>query len=131
MLTLDQFKEARSVLRGVIADTELVHSKYFSDLCGNEVYLKPENLQVTGAYKIRGAYYKTSKLTEEQKAKGLITASAGNHAQGVAYAAQVAGVKATVVMPTTTPLMKVNRTKQYGARSFCRVPYSMTPQTTP
>ena len=116
MLTLDQFKEARSVLRGVIADTELVHSKYFSDLCGNEVYLKPENLQVTGAYKIRGAYYKTSKLTEEQKAKGLITASAGNHAQGVAYAAQVAGVKATVVMPTTTPLMKVNRTKQYGAR---------------
>ena len=116
MLTLDQFKEARSVLRGVIADPELVHSKYFSDLCGNEVYLKPENLQVTGAYKIRGAYYKTSKLTEEQKAKGLITASAGNHAQGVAYAAQVAGVKATVVMPTTTPLMKVNRTKQYGAR---------------
>ena len=116
MLTLDQFKEARSVLRGVIADTDLVHSKYFSDLCGNQVYLKPENLQVTGAYKIRGAYYKTSKLTEEQKAKGLITASAGNHAQGVAYAAHVAGVKATVVMPTTTPLMKVNRTKQYGAR---------------
>ena len=116
MLTLDQFKEARSVLRGVIADTDLVHSKYFSDLCGNEVYLKPENLQVTGAYKIRGAYYKTSKLTEEQKAKGLITASAGNHAQGVAYAAKVAGVKATVVMPTTTPLMKVNRTKQYGAK---------------
>ena len=116
MLTLDQFKEARSVLRGVIADTDLVHSKYFSDLCGNEVYLKPENLQVTGAYKIHGAYYKTSKLTEEQKAKGLITASAGNHAQGVAYAAKVAGVKATVVMPTTTPLMKVNRTKQYGAK---------------
>ena len=116
MLTLDQFKEARSVLRGVIADTDLVHSKYFSDLCGNEVYLKPENLQVTGAYKIRGAYYKASKLTEEQKAKGLITASAGNHAQGVAYAAKVAGVKATVIMPTTTPLMKVNRTKQYGAK---------------
>ncbi|MGM9619018.1 MAG: threonine ammonia-lyase [Oscillospiraceae bacterium] len=115
MLTLDQFKEARSVLRGVIEDTDLVYSKYFSDLCGNQVYLKPENLQVTGAYKIRGAYYKTSKLTEEQKAKGLITASAGNHAQGVAYAAKVAGVKATVVMPTTTPLMKVNRTKQYGA----------------
>ena len=115
MLTLDQFKEARNVLRGVIEDTELVHSNYFSDLCGNEVYLKPENLQVTGAYKIRGAYYKTSKLTDEQKAKGLITASAGNHAQGVAYAAKVAGVKATVVMPTTTPLMKVNRTKQHGA----------------
>ena len=102
MLTLDQFKEARGVLRGVISDTELVHSPYFSDLCGNEVYLKPENLQVTGAYKIRGAYYKTSLLSEEQKARGLITASAGNHAQGVAYAAKVAGVKATVVMPTTT-----------------------------
>ena len=116
MLTLEQFKEARAVLRGVISDTALVHSKYFSALCGNEVYLKPENLQVTGAYKIRGAYYKTSKLTDAQKAHGLITASAGNHAQGVAYAAQVAGVKATVVMPTTTPLMKVNRTKQYGAK---------------
>lgn len=115
MLTLDQFKEARGVLRGVISKTELVHSQYFSELCGNQVYLKPENLQVTGAYKIRGAYYKTTKLTEEQKASGLITASAGNHAQGVAYAAQVAGVKAAVVMPTTTPLMKVNRTKQYGA----------------
>ena len=115
MLTLDQFKEARGVLRGVISDTELVHSPYFSDLCGNEVYLKPENLQVTGAYKIRGAYYKTSLLSEEQKARGLITASAGNHAQGVAYAAKVAGVKATVVMPTTTPLMKVERTKSYGA----------------
>ena len=116
MLTLERFKEARAVLRGVIADTELVHSKYFSDLCGNEVYLKPENLQVTGAYKIRGAYYKISKLPEEQKEQGLITASAGNHAQGVAYAAKLAGVKATVVMPTTTPLIKVNRTKQYGAR---------------
>ncbi len=103
------------MLRGVISDTELVHSPYFSDLCGNEVYLKPENLQVTGAYKIRGAYYKTSLLSEEEKARGLITASAGNHAQGLAYAAKVAGVKATVVMPTTTPLMKVNRTKQYGA----------------
>ena len=116
MLTLERFKEARTVLRGVIADTELVHSKYFSDLCGNEVYLKPENLQVTGAYKIRGAYYKISKLPEEQKEQGLITASAGYHAQGVAYAAKLAGVKATVVMPTTTPLIKVNRTKQYGAR---------------
>lgn len=109
MLTLDQFKEARSVLQGVISKTNLVYSKYFSELCGNQVYMKPENLQVTGAYKIRGAYYKTTKLTEEQKAHGLITASAGNHAQGVAYAAQVAGVKATVVMPTTTPLMKVNQ----------------------
>lgn len=115
MLTLDQFKEARSVLQGVISKTNLVYSKYLSELCGNQVYMKPENMQVTGAYKIRGAYYKTTRLTEEQKSRGLITASAGNHAQGVAYAAQVAGVKATVVMPTTTPLMKVNHTKEYGA----------------
>jgi len=115
MLTVDHFKEARAVLRGVISQTELVHSQYLSALCGNQVYLKPENMQVTGAYKIRGAYYKTTRLTPEQKALGLITASAGNHAQGVAYAARHAGVKATVVMPTTTPLMKVERTKSYGA----------------
>ena len=115
MLTVDRFKEARTVLRGVISQTELVHSQYLSDLCGNQVFLKPENMQVTGAYKIRGAYYKTTRLTPEQRALGLITASAGNHAQGVAYAARHAGVKATVVMPTTTPLMKVERTKSYGA----------------
>ena len=115
MLTIERFKEARSTLRGVISETELVHSKYLSDAYGNQVYLKPENLQVTGAYKIRGAYFKTSRLTQEQKDRGLITASAGNHAQGVAYAAKMAGVQATVVMPTTTPLMKVDRTKQYGA----------------
>ena len=115
MLTVDRFKEARTVLRGVISQTELVHSQYLSDLCGNQVFLKPENMQVTGAYKIRGAYYKTTRLSPEQRALGLITASAGNHAQGVAYAARHAGVKATVVMPTTTPLMKVERTKSYGA----------------
>ena len=115
MLTIERFKEARSTLRGVINETELVHSKYLSGLYGNQVYLKPENMQVTGAYKIRGAYFKTSRLTQEQKDRGLITASAGNHAQGVAYAAKMAGVQATVVMPTTTPLMKVDRTKQYGA----------------
>ena len=115
MLTVDRFKEARAVLRGVISQTELVHSQYLSGMSGNQVYLKPENMQVTGAYKIRGAYYKTTRLTPEQKSLGLITASAGNHAQGVAYAARHAGVKATVVMPTTTPLMKVERTKSYGA----------------
>ena len=115
VLTLDRFKEARSVLRGVIAETELVYSPYLSEICGNQVYLKPENLQVTGAYKIRGAYFKASRLTEEEKLRGLITASAGNHAQGVAYAAKMAGIQATVVMPTTTPLMKVDRTKKYGA----------------
>ena len=115
MLTIERFKEARRTLRGVISKTELVHSKYLSGVYGNQVYLKPENLQVTGAYKIRGAYFKTSQLTQEQKDQGLITASAGNHAQGVAYAARMAGARATVVMPTTTPLMKVDRTKQYGA----------------
>ena len=115
MLTLEQFKEARNVLQGVLRPTPLIHSPYLSKSCGNNVYLKPENMQVTGAYKIRGAYYKISTLTDEEKARGLVTASAGNHAQGVAYAAQAAGVKATVVMPTTTPLVKVNNTKDYGA----------------
>ncbi|SMC64972.1 threonine ammonia-lyase [Papillibacter cinnamivorans] len=115
MMTLEKFKEARATLSGVLLKTDLVYSKYFSQATGNNVYLKPENLQVTGAYKIRGAYYKISTLPEEQKRRGLITASAGNHAQGVAYAAQVSGIDATIVMPTTTPLMKVNRTKEYGA----------------
>ena len=116
MMTLDRFKAARAVLAGVLHDTHLVHSPALSKSCGNQVYIKPENMQVTGAYKIRGAYYKISTLTEEQKAKGLITASAGNHAQGVAYAAQQAGVAATIVMPTTTPLVKVNNTKDLGAK---------------
>ena len=115
-MTLDQFKAARSVLQGVIRPTNLIHSPALSKSYGNQVYLKPENMQVTGAYKIRGAYYKISTLSQEEKERGLITASAGNHAQGVAYAAQAAGVSATIVMPTTTPLVKVNNTKEYGAR---------------
>ncbi len=115
MMTLDSFKAARNVLAGVIFETNLIHSPAFTAACGNNVYLKPENMQVTGAYKIRGAYFKISTLSEEEKELGLITASAGNHAQGVAYAAQHAGVKATVVMPTTTPMLKVNNTKNYGA----------------
>ena len=115
MMTLDAFKQARAALRGVINETRLVHSQALSKSCGNQVYLKPENLQVTGAYKIRGAFFKIGTLTEDQRARGLITASAGNHAQGVAYAAQAAGCPATVVMPTTTPLVKVNNTKDYGA----------------
>ena len=116
MLTLKEFKQARSVLSGVIRDTNLIYSDAFSKATGNHVYIKPENMQVTGAYKIRGAYYKISTLTEEEKALGLVTASAGNHAQGVAYAAQAAGVAATIIMPTTTPLVKVNNTKDYGAK---------------
>ena len=115
MLTLDAFEEATEVVKNVIAETNLMHSDYFSEQCGNKVYLKPENMQKTGAYKIRGAYYKISTLSDEEREKGLITASAGNHAQGVAYAAKVYGCKAVIVMPTTTPLMKVNRTKSYGA----------------
>ena len=116
MLTLNEFKAARNVLSGVILNTNLIYSPALSKSTGNHVYIKPENMQVTGAYKIRGAYYKISTLSEEEKARGLITASAGNHAQGVAYAAQAAGVKATIVMPTTTPLVKVNNTKDYGAK---------------
>ena len=115
MLTLKEFKEARGVLSGVIRNTSLVYSPAFSKATGNQIYIKPENMQVTGAYKIRGAYYKISTLTQEQRERGLVTASAGNHAQGVAYAAQAAGVPATIVMPTTTPLVKVNNTKDYGA----------------
>ena len=116
MLTLKEFKEARGVLSGVIRNTSLVYSPAFSKATGNQVYIKPENMQLTGAYKIRGAYYKISTLSDEEKARGLVTASAGNHAQGVAYAAQAAGVSATIVMPTTTPLVKVNNTKDYGAK---------------
>ena len=116
MMTLEDFKAARRVLDGVLHPTDLIYSPFFSKTTGNSVYIKPENMQVTGAYKIRGAYFKCSTLSQEEKERGLITASAGNHAQGVAYAAQAAGVEATVVMPTTTPLVKVNNTKDYGAR---------------
>lgn len=115
MLTLKDFEETVEQVQKAAIKTELIYSDYLSEQTGNKVYLKPENLQKTGAYKIRGAYYKISTLTEEERAKGLITASAGNHAQGVAYAAKVYGCKAVIVMPTTTPLMKVDRTKSYGA----------------
>ena len=115
MLTLEKFEEASEIVKRVTSETKLVYSEYFSSRTGNKVYLKPENMQYTGAYKVRGAYYKISTLTDEERGKGLITASAGNHAQGVAYAAKCYGVKAVIVMPTTTPLMKVNRTKSYGA----------------
>ena len=115
MLTKKDFDDASKKVSEVTSDTKLIFSDYFSNLSGNNVYLKPENMQVTGAYKVRGAYYKISTLTDEQREKGLITASAGNHAQGVAFAAKKYGVRATIVMPTTTPLIKVNRTKAYGA----------------
>ncbi|MCR5738889.1 MAG: threonine ammonia-lyase [Lachnospiraceae bacterium] len=115
MLTLETFEEASEIVSKVTRETKLIYSEYFSNVTGNKVYLKPENMQLTGAYKLRGAYYTISTLTDEERAKGLITASAGNHAQGVAYAAKAYGAKAVIVMPTTTPLIKVNRTKGYGA----------------
>ncbi len=114
-LTIEKFEEAFQKVSEVVSPTPLVYSEFFSKMYGNRIYLKPENIQHTGAYKIRGAYYKISTLSDEERKKGLITASAGNHAQGVAFAAERFGAKATIVMPTTTPLMKVNRTKSYGA----------------
>lgn len=115
MLTLEAFEEASEVVREVTLPTPLIYSEHLSNLTGNKVYLKPENMQLTGAYKVRGAYYKISTLSGEERERGLITASAGNHAQGVAYAAGKCGAKAVVVMPTTTPLIKVERTRKLGA----------------
>lgn len=115
MMTLDKFEEASEKVQEVVLPTNLIYSEYFSAQTGNKVYFKPENMQYTGAYKVRGAYYKISTLSEEERKKGLVTASAGNHAQGVAYAAKIYNVPATIVMPETTPLLKVNRTKSYGA----------------
>ena len=115
MLTLNKFEEASEKVKEVTLETKLIYSEFLSEQTGNKVYLKPENMQLTGAYKVRGAYYKISTLTEEERSKGLITASAGNHAQGVAYAAKRYGCKAVIVMPTSTPLIKINRTKSYGA----------------
>ena len=114
-LTLEKFEEASEIVEKVTQETKLIKSSYFSELTGNRVFLKPENMQHTGAYKIRGAYYKISTLSDEERGRGLITASAGNHAQGVAFAAKKFGCKAVIVMPTVTPLIKVNRTKSYGA----------------
>ena len=115
MLTLESFEEALKKVHEVTQKTKLIESPHFSNLTGNRVWFKPENMQRTGAYKVRGSYYKISTLTDEERERGLITASAGNHAQGVAYAAQRYGVKATIVMPTATPLIKVERTRHYGA----------------
>lgn len=115
MMVLEAFEEASEKVKEVTLETKLVYSKFYSDHTGNKVYLKPENMQLTGAYKIRGAYYKISKLSDEEKKRGIIAASAGNHAQGVAFAGKEINTKTVIVMPTTTPLIKVNRTKSYGA----------------
>lgn len=115
MLDLKQFQEAKKRVDEVIIPTPLIYSEAFSKECKNQVYIKPENLQRTGAFKIRGAYNKIIKMDEEAKSKGLIASSAGNHAQGVAYAASKLGVKATIVMPKHTPLIKVEATEAHGA----------------
>lgn len=115
MFSLEKFNEAAETVKKVTVNTRLVYSDFLSEQTNNKVYLKPENMQFTGAYKVRGAFYKISTLTEEERNRGLITASAGNHAQGVAYAAKYYGVNSIIVMPSVTPLMKVNRTKSYGA----------------
>ncbi|MFR7592684.1 MAG: threonine ammonia-lyase [Longibaculum sp.] len=115
MLKLEQFQEAKKRVDEVIIPTPLIYSEAFSKECKNEVYIKPENLQRTGAFKIRGAYNKIVKMDDEAKQKGLIASSAGNHAQGVAYAAHKLGVKATIVMPKHTPLIKVEATQSHGA----------------
>ena len=116
MLKLEDFKAAKKRVDEVIDETRLIHSEAFSNECGNDVYIKPENLQKTGAFKIRGAYNKIIKLDDDAKMKGLIASSAGNHAQGVAYAAKKLGVKATICMPAHTPLIKVEATKAHGAK---------------
>ncbi len=115
VLSLKKFEDAAETVKRVVRPTNLIYSEYLSAQCGNKVYLKPENMQLTGAYKLRGAYYKLSTLSDEERQRGLITASAGNHAQGVAYAARAYGTKAVIVMPTSTPLIKVKRTRSYGA----------------
>ena len=114
-LTLEKFEEASELVKKVTLPTKLEYSESLSEQTGGKIYLKPENLQYTGAYKVRGAFYKIATLTDEERARGLITSSAGNHAQGVAYAAKKFGCKATIVMPSITPLIKINRTKSYGA----------------
>jgi threonine dehydratase len=114
-VTLSDIEKAREALTGVIHHTTLDKSNTFSVLTGNEIYLKLENLQKTGSFKIRGAYNKINSLTPEEKAHGVIAASAGNHAQGVAYGASKAGIKATIVMPENAPLAKITATRGYGA----------------
>lgn len=112
-VTIDDIYKAKEVLEGVARRTDLIHSEALSQT--NQVYLKTENLQRTGSFKVRGAYNKVSSLTDEEKAKGLIACSAGNHAQGVALAAQKAGCKAVICMPEAAPISKVEATKSFGA----------------
>ncbi|WP_335941053.1 threonine ammonia-lyase [Fusobacterium polymorphum] len=115
MAKLEDFIKAKEKLSKVLLETHLIYSPIFSKESGNKVFIKPENLQKTGSFKIRGAYNKISNLTVDEKKRGVIASSAGNHAQGVAYGAKESGIKAIIVMPKSTPLIKVESTKQYGA----------------
>ena len=115
MATIENFVKAKEKLSKVLLETNLIYSPIFSDESGNEIYIKLENLQKTGSFKIRGAYNKISNLTDNEKQRGVVASSAGNHAQGVAYAAEESGIKAVIVMPKSTPLIKVESTKKYGA----------------
>ncbi|WP_336015864.1 threonine ammonia-lyase [Fusobacterium polymorphum] len=115
MAKLEAFIKAKENLSKVLLETHLIYSPIFSKESGNKVFIKPENLQKTGSFKIRGAYNKISNLTDAEKKRGVIASSAGNHAQGVAYGAKESGIKAVIVMPKSTPLIKVESTKQYGA----------------
>ena len=115
MATIENFVKAKEKLSKVLLETNLIYSPIFSDESGNEIYIKLENLQKTGSFKIRGAYNKISNLTDNEKQRGVVASSAGNHAQGVAYAAEESGRKAVIVMPKSTPLIKVESTKKYGA----------------
>ncbi|MBL1243871.1 MAG: threonine ammonia-lyase [Sulfurimonas sp.] len=115
MLNLEKIYEARERIKDVVVNTPLAFAPYLSEICECEIFLKKENLQVTGAFKIRGAYNKIASLTSQQHASGVIAASAGNHAQGVALSASKFDTKAIIVMPESTPLTKVNGVKYYGA----------------
>ena len=115
MLTLDKIYHAQYVLKSAVRETDIIRSHVLSSFYGCDIYLKPENLQRTGSFKVRGAYYKISQLSDEEKAKGVIACSAGNHAQGVAIASTKFGISAKICMPEGAPISKVEATKGYGA----------------
>ena len=116
MLNLEKIHQARARIKDVVVDTPFSHATHLSEIAGCEIFLKKENLQVTGAFKIRGAYNKIATLSDKQLACGVIAASAGNHAQGVALSASKFGIKAVIIMPESTPLTKVDGVKHFGAQ---------------
>ena len=113
MVDLQDIRNAREAIGIFVKQTPLTHSHFFSDFCRGEVYLKLENLQVTNSFKIRGALNRMSHLSAEEKSRGIITASAGNHAQAVAFAAQKLNFSAKIVLPTNTPKIKIDKIKRY------------------